>query len=50
MIGRLRIVALRDKLHSEQGGAFDIRAFHRRMLVHGSLRLDLLEEVTGWPQ
>ncbi len=49
MIGRLRIVALRDRLRAERGSAFDIRAFHHNMLVHGSLPLDMLEEVAGWP-
>jgi uncharacterized protein (DUF885 family) len=48
MIGRLRIVALRDRLRAERGSAFDIRAFHHNMLVHGSLPLDMLEEVAGW--
>jgi uncharacterized protein (DUF885 family) len=49
LIGRLRIVALRDRLRAERGSAFDIRAFHHNMLVHGSLPLDMLEEVAGWP-
>jgi uncharacterized protein (DUF885 family) len=49
LIGRLRIVALRDRLRAERGSAFDIRTFHHNMLVHGSLPLDMLEEVAGWP-
>ena len=45
MIGRLHIVALRDRLRAAQGAGFDIRAFHDSVLAHGSLPLDLLDEV-----
>lgn len=45
MIGRLHIVALRDRLRAQQGAGFDIRAFHDSLLAHGSLPLDLLDEV-----
>jgi uncharacterized protein (DUF885 family) len=48
LIGRLRIVALRDRLRAERGSAFDIRAFHHNMLVHGSLPLDMLAQVADW--
>ena len=47
MIGRLRILALRDRARAAQGTAFDIRAFHHDMLVHGSLPLETLAEVAG---
>jgi uncharacterized protein (DUF885 family) len=50
MIGRLHIVALRDRLRSAQGAAFDIRAFHDSVLAHGSLPLDLLDEVANRPR
>lgn len=45
MIGRLRIRALRDRLTAEQGAGFDIRDFHRRVLSHGSVPLDVLDQV-----
>jgi uncharacterized protein (DUF885 family) len=49
MIGRRRITSLRDALRAERGAGFDLRAFHHSLLVHGSLPLDLLDEVVRWP-
>jgi uncharacterized protein (DUF885 family) len=45
MIGRLHIRALRDRVRAEQGSAFDIRDFHHRLLNHGSVPLDVLDEL-----
>jgi uncharacterized protein (DUF885 family) len=45
MIGRLRIRQLRDRARAAQGAAFDIRAFHHKVLAHGALPLDTLEEL-----
>jgi uncharacterized protein (DUF885 family) len=47
MIGRLRILAMRDRVRAARGDAFDIRTFHHEMLAHGSLPLDTLEQVVG---
>jgi uncharacterized protein (DUF885 family) len=43
MIGRLRIRALRDRVKAAQGGGFDYREFHHRVLGHGSVPLDTLD-------
>jgi uncharacterized protein (DUF885 family) len=45
MVGRQRIIALRDQVRRGQGATFDVRAFHHSVLAHGSLPLDTLEEV-----
>ncbi len=42
-IGELKIKEIRAYAESELGAAFDIRAFHDELLVHGGLPLDLLE-------
>ncbi len=47
MIGRLRILSLRDRARRLLGSAFDIRAFHHDMLAHGSLPLDTLAEISA---
>jgi uncharacterized protein (DUF885 family) len=47
MIGRLRIRALRDRLRAAQGAGFDYRDFHHRVLGHGSVPLDTLDEIIG---
>lgn len=44
-VGMLKILELRERARSELGGAFDIRAFHDRILGHGALPLVLLERV-----
>ena len=43
MIGKLRIVELREMAEDALGEAFDIRAFHDHMLGAGALPLDILE-------
>lgn len=47
MVGRLRIRALRDRLRAAQGAGFDYRDFHHRVLSHGSVPLDTLDELVG---
>lgn len=47
MIGRLRIRALRDRARAAQGAAFSYRDFHHRILGHGSVPLDLLDELVS---
>lgn len=49
MIGKLKILDLREKARAELGDRFDIRAFHEVILRAGAVPLDVLEaEVTGW--
>ena len=43
-IGQLKILELRKRAQDKLGPAFDIRAFHDRVLGAGALPLDLLEE------
>ncbi len=47
MIGRLRIRSLRDQARDRLGGAFDLRAFHDRVLSSGPVPLDTLDEIAG---
>jgi len=49
MIGRLKILELRERAQRELGDRFDIRAFHAVVLENGNLPLDVLEEqVNAW--
>jgi uncharacterized protein (DUF885 family) len=48
-VGQLKILELRKKAQDQLGAAFDIRAFHDRVLGAGALPLDLLESrIDSW--
>ncbi len=42
-LGQLKIVELRDYAQGQLGEAFDLRAFHDKLLANGSLPLDVLD-------
>ena len=44
-IGRLKIIALRDKARAALGDRFDIRRFHMVLLDHGGVPLPVLESL-----
>jgi len=44
-IGELKLLELRARLKNDLGDAFDIKEFHDLVLKHGSLPLDLLENI-----
>ena len=49
MIGKLKIMELRDKARSELGEDFEIRGFHDAILKSGPVPLDIMEEqVDAW--
>jgi uncharacterized protein (DUF885 family) len=49
MIGKLKIMELRDKAQAELGDKFDYRGFHDTLLKNGPLPMTLLEErVNNW--
>lgn len=49
MIGKLKIMELRDKAQAELGDDFDYRGFHDAVLTAGPVPLDILEEnVDAW--
>lgn len=49
MIGKLKIMELRERARTELGSAFDIRGFHDVVLTNGPVPLSILEEnVEAW--
>ena len=51
MVGRLKILELRNKANQELGDAFQLKEFHNVVLKNGSIPLVLLEEqVNQWIQ
>ena len=49
MIGKLKIMELREKARTALGDRFDIKAFHDVVLKNGPVPLDILEEnVNAW--
>lgn len=49
LIGKLKIVEVREKAKTKMGDRFDIRAFHDEVLKDGPLPLDILEEkIEAW--
>jgi uncharacterized protein (DUF885 family) len=48
-VGQLAITALRREAEDALGGRFDVKAFHRQVLVDGALPLDVLQvKVRDW--
>jgi len=47
MIGKLKIMELRDKAQAELRTGFDIRAFHEVILTSGPVPLSIMEENVG---
>ena len=43
-VGMIKILELREKAKQQLGNAFDIKEFHKRVLMNGSLPLTLLEQ------
>ena len=49
MIGKLKIMELREQAREELGDRFDIRGFHDAILLSGPVPLDIMEEnVMAW--
>ncbi|WP_274698405.1 DUF885 domain-containing protein [Aurantiacibacter sp. D1-12] len=49
MIGKLKIMELRERARTQLGDDFDIRMFHEVVLTNGPVPLDILEEqVDAW--
>jgi uncharacterized protein (DUF885 family) len=49
LIGKIKILELREKAKAEMGDRFDIRAYHDEVLKDGPLPLDILEEkIDAW--
>ena len=49
MIGKLKIMGLRDKARTTLGDKFDIRGFHDEVLKDGPVPLSLLEsKIDAW--
>ena len=48
-VGELKIKELRDRAAQKLGSKFDIREFHRQILIDGALPLDVLEaKIDRW--
>ncbi len=45
LIGKLKIMELRERARTELGEQFDIRAFHDEVLKHGPVPLSILEDI-----
>jgi uncharacterized protein (DUF885 family) len=45
MVGKLHILKLRAKAKAELGSKFDIRQFHKAILVCGAVPLAILDKV-----
>lgn len=49
MIGKEKILELREKAHEKLGDSFDLRAYHDEVLKDGPVPLDILEEkIDAW--
>lgn len=49
LIGKLKIIEVREKARAQMGDKFDIRAFHDEVLKDGPVPLDILEEkIEAW--
>ena len=49
LIGRREIVRHRERAQAALGGRFDVREFHHEVIGHGSLPLDVLDDlITDW--
>lgn len=49
LVGKIKILELREEARAELGDAFDIRAFHDEVLRRGPLPLNILEEeINRW--
>ncbi|AKS42960.1 DUF885 domain-containing protein [Wenzhouxiangella marina] len=44
-VGMMKLLELRDRARAELGERFDIRQFHNRILMNGSMPLDIVESV-----
>ncbi|ATE65605.1 DUF885 domain-containing protein [Rhizorhabdus dicambivorans] len=44
-LGQLRLLAMRDRLKMRMGKAFDLKAFHGKVLGNGAMPMDLLESI-----
>jgi uncharacterized protein (DUF885 family) len=44
MVGKLKILEGRGRAEKELGPRFDLKDFHRVLLEHGSLPLEMLEK------
>lgn len=45
MVGRLSIRRARDRAEAAMGADFDLKEFHHRVLAHGAVPLDILDDV-----